>query len=287
MTKFDGLDFRQLNLAELKTLVSWAQKEGWNPGANDAEMYFAADPKGFYGVFKDSKMIAGGSIVSYNGKFGFMGLFIVHPEYRGKGIGNWLWFKRRDLLISRLQSGAAIGMDGVEAMEPFYQKGGFRSYYKNLRFSIIASKHDFSSKVNPYTPQHFQSVVELDKKNFGFERVEFLKAWLQNPSAKAFVYEENKKHSGYAVVRRLERNFKFCPLFAENKEVALELFKAGLQDCAGQEILIDVPELNLSGIEMVKDFGGEHVFDCARMYYGIKPELPLKQIYGVTTFELG
>jgi len=32
-------------------------------------------------------MIGGGSIVSYNGHFGFMGFFIIQPKYRGRGWG--------------------------------------------------------------------------------------------------------------------------------------------------------------------------------------------------------
>jgi hypothetical protein len=43
--------FRQLDLKGVKTLVKWAEEEGWNPGPHDAEAYWATDPEGFYGYY--------------------------------------------------------------------------------------------------------------------------------------------------------------------------------------------------------------------------------------------
>ncbi len=84
------LQFHVLDLRGLRTLVSWAEAEGWNPGVNDAEVFWATDPGGFIGCFYDEELIAGGSIVSYNGDFGFMGFFIVKPQFRASGIGRRL-----------------------------------------------------------------------------------------------------------------------------------------------------------------------------------------------------
>ena len=63
-----------------------------------------------------------------------MGLFIVKPHYRGVGIGAQLWHFRKSLLLSRLKKQAAIGMDGVVAMQPFYNQGGFEIHFRNERY---------------------------------------------------------------------------------------------------------------------------------------------------------
>src|SRR5210317_1421648 len=139
MNELDQLEFDKLDLEGLKTLIQWAIAEGWNSGPYDADAFWLADPDAFYGYFHHGKMIAGGAIVSYDGKFGFMGLFIVKPEYRSKGIGRKLWFQRRDLLKSRLDKGASIGMDGVVAMQPFYKKGGFEFAFMDERYENIGS----------------------------------------------------------------------------------------------------------------------------------------------------
>ncbi|NJO70466.1 MAG: GNAT family N-acetyltransferase, partial [Bacteroidetes bacterium] len=87
MTNLDTLLFQKINLDGVRTLVKWAEEEGWNPGPFDADVYYATDPDGFYGYYDNDTLIAGGAIVSYNNEFGFMGLFIVKPEFRGKEIG--------------------------------------------------------------------------------------------------------------------------------------------------------------------------------------------------------
>lgn len=84
--EIDHLTLKKLSIHELNTLVDWAREEGWNPGLHDAEVLYTTDPDGHYGYFLGDEMVAGGSIVSYGGAFGFMGLFIVKSDYRSMGI---------------------------------------------------------------------------------------------------------------------------------------------------------------------------------------------------------
>jgi len=70
---FNAIKFKKLDLNGLKTLVDWAKSEGWNPGPNDAKVFWATDPDGYFGYFLNGEMIGGGSVVSYTGDFGFMG----------------------------------------------------------------------------------------------------------------------------------------------------------------------------------------------------------------------
>lgn len=40
-------------------------------------------------------------------------------------------------------------------------------------------------------------------------------------------------------------------------------------------------------VRLVKDKTMKEVFGCARMYFGKTPSLPIENIYGITSFELG
>ena len=72
------LAIREMRRAELDTLVEWAADEGWNPGSNDAQIFWDTDPQGFVAAEQGGELIGGGSIVSYGGRFGFHGI-VHHP----------------------------------------------------------------------------------------------------------------------------------------------------------------------------------------------------------------
>jgi hypothetical protein len=284
---FEKLRLKKLDQNELITLVSWAAIEGWNPGPYDAEVFYVADPEGHYGYFIDEQMIAGGSVVSYNGQFGFMGLFIVKLEYRSSGIGRNLWYQRRDMLLSRLNEGASIGMDGVVAMQPFYRKGGFVSAFRDERHELIGSKQNVDRHIAQISNEDFPSIIDFDSQCFGFQRSDFLIPWLNLPGNANFKYESDGIIQGFVVMRKAAIGYKIGPLFANNEIVAQSLYEACLNEVPGELVYLDISSTNQQAVELTKKFNTKFVFECARMYFGQPPSVPIHKVFGITTFELG
>jgi GNAT superfamily N-acetyltransferase len=282
-----NLSFQKLDFAGLKTLVEWAEKEGWNPGLYDAEVFWQTDPEGFIGVFQDNSMIAGGAIVSYRGEYGFMGLFIVKPEFRSAGTGRKLWYHRRDALTERLDSGAAIGMDGVIAMQPFYNKGGFEIAFVDKRYGRNGAPFKLSTQIERISQDDFAEILDYDKLCFGFPRIEFLKPWLFLPTHKSWKYTENGIIKGFAVMRKAASGYKIGPLFADDGDIAEELYKACLNEACDEEVFLDIPMNNIKAAALMKKYGATYVFECARMYRGQVPKTEIAKVFGITTFELG
>jgi hypothetical protein len=291
MDQFEFLNrkvvLKKLIYENVQELFEWAKDEGWNPGLNDASIAFNSFPDDFIGYFMDNEMIAAGSIVNYGGAFGFMGLFIVKKEYRFNGLGNLLWQERKSLLISKLKSGASIGMDGVQSMQAFYAKGGFNKLFIDERHSLIAEKFSYANDVQRYNSKHLDQLIEFDTAAFGFKRKTFLLNWLNNATAKSFVFFEEDILKGYAVIRQTVEGHKIGPLFAEGKGIANELLKACLTEVEGQNVSIDIPSINASAKELVKEFNSEIIFECARMYYPTVPKCSFHAVYGITSLEFG
>jgi GNAT superfamily N-acetyltransferase len=279
--------FAPLDLSGLRILVDWARREGWNPGPHDAEAFFATDPEGFYGYWLDGELAGGGSLVSYGGAFGFMGFFIMKPEYRGQGWGRKLWLLRRDRLLERLRPGASIGMDGVVAMQPFYQRGGFEIAFRDERHVTLGREFAPDPRVEPLTAGDFDDVAAYDRGCFGFDRAHFLRHWLAIPGMRGFLFRRGSRLQGMALLRPAMAGYKICPLFADDAEAASALYRACLGAGAGAQVILDVPAANPAALAMVRDLQTERVFECARMYHGQPPPLPLSRIYGLTSFELG
>src|SRR5690242_13551920 len=91
MSESNEFQIRAMHREELALSVNLAAAEGWNPGMNDADCFFAADPNGFLVGELAGKTVGCISAVSYAGRFGFVGLYIVSPAYRRCGFGIQLW----------------------------------------------------------------------------------------------------------------------------------------------------------------------------------------------------
>lgn len=284
------IHYRQISRLELDTAVAWAEREGWNPGLGDADAFWATDPAGFVGAERDGELVATGSIVAYGGEFGFMGFFIVRPDLRGGGIGRGFWTWRRDTLRARLRPGAAIGMDGVFAMQPFYARGGFVFSHRNLRMAgrgASAGEGPADGSLRDLSALPFEAVADYDRRHFGFARGVFLRRWIAPERGRALGAWDGGRLRGMGVARRCREGFKIGPLFADTPEIAESLFRALAGEAAGEPLFLDVPENNPAALALAARHGLAEVFGCARMYHGPAPAPPRGSIYGVTTFELG
>lgn len=273
---------RSLKLNEVRQVLDWAKAEGWNPGLDDAEPFRAADADGFFGCFIDGQLASAISAVRYGNDFGFIGLYICHPDFRGRGLGKRIWDHGMTWL-----NGRTIGLDGVPEQQANYARMGFRPHYKTIRWSGIAPVQPFSNgNIVAVDADVFSQLTELDRRAFPAKRSAFLQAWVSAPRLALAVISHGKL-TGYGVLRACHEGFKVGPLFAETEAQAAELFLALCQSASGQNVHIDVPEGQEDFTKRLAALGFGQGFTTARMYRGVPPRLEGRLAFGVTTLELG
>ncbi len=282
----DALTLRLMTKDEVATLVGWAADEGWNPGLHDAELFWDTDPEAFIAAEVDGEVIGGGAITSYGGEFGFMGLFILRPEFRGRGLGSRLWHARVGLLRARLRPGATIGMDGVAEMQGWYARSGFAFSHRSIRYESVGGGEVVAGIV-PAADVPQERLLAYDQRCFPASRERFLRAWLAQPNSLALAAVEDDALRGFGVIRRCGHGAKVGPLFAEDAATAEALFTSLATFVPGEPVFIDVPEINAWAMSLVARRRMHEVFDCARMYLGPAPHIDESRVYGITTFELG
>jgi ribosomal protein S18 acetylase RimI-like enzyme len=280
----DRLDIRTATRAELDLLVDWAAAEGWNPGLADADAFYAADPYGFFLGRLDGEPVGGISGVAYGDGFGFLGFYIVRPDYRGRGFGLRLWHACMDYLGTRL-----VGLDGVVAQQANYRKSGFRLAWNNVRYAGVggAAGPPGNADIGDAATLPFDAIAACDRACFPAARERFLRAWLALPGSTALALRRDGALAGYGVVRRCRSGHKIGPLFADDGAAAEALFSALAGRAAGGPVLLDIAEPNAAARALVARHGMRPVFETARMYTGPAPDIALDRVFGITTFELG
>lgn len=279
----DGLTIRVMDRVDLDRALQWAAAEGWNPGLRDAECFQAADPDGFLVGCLDDGPVASISVVRYSAEFGFLGLYIVRPDQRGRGFGRRLWQEGMAHL-----DGCTIGLDGVVAQQPNYARSGFVLAHRNVRYGGTPDRQVPSDiRLQAIGPALTEAVLTYDRSFFPASRESFVRCWLRPDRRAALAFVEDGALRGYGVLRECGSGFKIGPLFADHEEAAALLFQALAAKSGGAQVFLDLPEPNEAAVRLATRHGLAPVFETARMYRGPAPDLPLARIYGITTFELG
>lgn len=281
---------RHMKEDEMPLAIDWAAAEGWNPGLYDAPCFRAADQQGFLVGLKSGQPVACISAVRYGANYGFLGFYIVRPEWRGQGYGLQIWQKAMEQMAGRV-----VGLDGVLAQQDNYRKSGFQLAYRNIRYSGKfsgvtpgrAAESEPGLSIVPASRVNRAELAAYDNNLFSTARPEFLSSWLGQPAATASAVIADGRLMGYGVIRQCRSGFKIGPLFAEDTAAAEKLLLS-LAACAeGEEVFLDVPEVNAAAVALSVKYNMTKVFETARMYKGLAPSITLEKIFGVTTFELG
>ncbi len=288
------LTISPMSAADLDTVIDWAAQEGWNPGLHDASAFHAADPDGFLLARYAGEPVASISAVRYGEDFGFIGLYIVKPMYRGQGFGWATWQAGMAHL-----SGRIIGLDGVIAQQENYQKSGFTLHHRNIRFEgrarptntltpLATTATPTDKRIVPLSELDFELLTAYDQAFFPAGRAVFLAHWIKQIDGYSLALMHHNTLSGYGVIRPCRSGYKIGPLFAQTEQDAEQLLVSlSASISADAAIYLDVPECNPAAMRLAQHHAMQPMFETARMYTGTAPEMALERTFGISTFELG
>jgi hypothetical protein len=274
---------RPVARGEVGLFFDWANAEGWNPGRFDGPCFHDADPGGLLVGELQGRPVACISGVAYDESFGFIGQYIVRPEFRGRGFGLRAW----SAAMARL-GGRNVGLDGVLDQVPNYEKSGFRFSHHHVRYGgTLAGK--LLPGVVRLDSVPFADVLAYDRACFPAPREAFLRSWLAQPESVALGCVREGRLAGYVVARRAVEGHKVGPLFAADAAVAESLLLGLAKETGGVPLVIDVPEaaFHSTAESLVQRHGLTEVFRCARMYTQGCPTVDTAKVFGITSLELG
>jgi hypothetical protein len=268
---------------EVELIQTWAAAEGWNPVLHAGPCFYATDPEGFFVGELDGRPVSCISSVAYDRSFGFLGLYIVRPEFRGRGYGLQTWRVGMARLGTR-----NVGLDGVRAQQGNYERSGFAVAYEHIRYRGEGGGPSPAGVIR-LSAVPFEDVLAYDHTCFPAARPTFLSAWLALPESVALGCLREGRLAGLGVAHRSVDGFRICPLFADDLAAAELLLRGLTTETGGGSFYLDAPDgaENPAAGLLVGRFGMKEVFRTARMYTRGRPRTDAGRIFGITSMELG
>ncbi len=286
---------RQATIEEIRdTHLGLSALQGWNPGRNDWRSFSAIDPSGFFVGVKDGEIVACISALRVGPNHGYIGYYICKKEHRGKGYGLPLFQAGLKKLWD--EGVSCIGLDGILAQVPNYEKSGFVSYFKSIRHLFV------KSECHPLTAKEQAHIVDGKDKEHGEVRLRdilalqqsiqtityesYYRALFQDEEVKALsYYSSDNEIVGFGVLRPAMEGYRVGPLYANDAEVARVLFKALIGDLSLEsKVIMEIAKDNTSALGLdLKPLAAV----CMHMYTQPPPAYDLSRVFALQSWTIG
>ncbi|NIM21935.1 MAG: GNAT family N-acetyltransferase [Candidatus Latescibacteria bacterium] len=261
---------RQLKAADLPFAFRLNLAERWNDQFSDVERMFQFEPDGGFIAEAEGRPVGHVFSISYGG-LGWIGLLIVEPKYRRRGIGTLLAVRVKDYLLSR--GVQTIKLESVAEIADLYRQIGFVDEYDSLRLKRTAERlpPKGGNAVRSITKGDLSELVVFDAKYFGADRRRVLGKLYEASPQLCFIAHTGTNVAGYVMCRKAHIGYNLGPLacIPQHPETASDLVRKCVGRLnSGAEIFVGVPAVNRAATQMWNELGFSEYSRSIRMRLG-------------------
>ncbi len=269
---------------ELRHLV------GWNQLMEDWRHLLAMEPGGCFAALQDDEVVGTVTTISYGRALAWVGMMLVHPAHRRRGIGALLM----DRAIGYLRSMGVlcVKLDATPAGQPLYEKLGFVAESTLQRWQRIGEGAAFSPPgptegVRDLRPADWPLVEALDTRSFGLARPRLIES-LALRARKILVWPENGPVAGWGLLRPGALAGYLGPVACSNNEGAYAIVSALLAEAGPLPVFWDIPDRNLEAQSAARRLGFAAQRPLTRMRLGVDPiSSPLEVPFAIADLSVG
>lgn len=250
----EGFTIRVMTEEDIPLGLQLGEMSGWNQLPADWLRIYQYQPDGCFVGMVDGTPVATISTTTYGRELAWIGMMLVHPDYRRRGVATALM--RHAVNWLELRGVRCIKLDATPAGATVYEQLGFQREWDFQRYAGTgtAPEGNLNGEKVPFV------VPELDATAFGVDR-----------SARLLRLAED------SWVAQLEDDFGMLrpgrlagyvgPVIARTPQAAEELLIQLLSRARGT-VFWDVPEPNPQALSIVNRLGFHPVRPLTRMWYG-------------------
>ncbi len=259
----DETKIRVLREDDLTFVDEFVQQAGWNQLRADWLRVLRYESNGCFAAFFGERLIGTVTTTTYGKDLAWIGMMLVHPEFRRRGIATALM--RHSISYLRDQDVACIKLDATPEGLFVYEQLGFVAEWEFHRWERAA---DQPSQI--ICPNQVVSRIgrldQLDRVAFGADR----SAFLNSLDEVSFTISNE---DGFGMIRSGRRASYLGPVTAATTKSAEHILRGLVGPITGR-VFWDIPAPNAAARALAEQRGFQPARDLIRMTLGQMLSIP-------------
>jgi len=260
-----GIEIRLLGESDLPAALRLKVLAHWNQTENDWRRLIKLEPNGCFCATDNGEVVATTTTTTYGRELAWIGMVLVDPAYRRRGIATRLMDVALEYLTRKgLET---IKLDATPEGRLVYKNFGFREESLVERW-VGSSSRDMTCVLKESKGMRSQ-LLALDRDEFGADRTTLLDQLIEDACLKpSLTTEDSGRLLGYGLARRGTVATYLGPILAEQPAAAASLLDEMLNQLSEQRVYVDLNTTFDLGRQILKDRGFAKHRDLFRMFYG-------------------
>lgn len=265
----DALRFAALRYQDVPDALHLSDQAGWNQTEGDWCRLLDLHPEGALGAWHEGRLIASATFVAFGPAVHWIGMVLVDPAYRGRGVGGAIF--GRLLEASLAARPACVGLDATEYGAGLYRRNGFVPVGPIDRWSGRLQVPDAVVGMNAHAgggalqadalrPSDLAAVSALDRRELGVDRAALLQHLADEPNVRGWVTHDEGGPTGHAWLRPGRTHWHVGPAVATTDAAFAALLRAAATALDGAPVFMDAPRrepttaaLNAAGLNVARN----------------------------------
>lgn len=265
------ITLRRMTAADIPFGMRLAAQAGWNQTEADWRMILELSTGGsFVANYRDQ---AAGTVttVTYEGRFSWIGMLLVAPNFRRRGVGSRLL----QAAIDYARPLGAVRLDATPAGKRLYERFGFQPEYeihRLLRRGDLPAPRS-SLPVSRVSRDMLPELTGFDAPHFGAARPAVLDKLLQRAPHYALVVRTGSRLVGFCLGRPGAHYDQVGPIVADPTADPVEIARGLVCQAmtAARDVILDVPAYQTAWLDVLQSLGFTVQRSFTRMVLGPRP----------------
>lgn len=262
----DHIELCRMEPGDISFGMTLKDLAGWNQLPLDWQRFQEFEPDGCFVARCDGRPAGTAITIAYENLFGWVGMVLVHPDMRRRGLGTALLMGGIEYLEER--GVAAVKLDATPMGKQLYDTIGFVDEYRLERWQGVGQAIASPEGLRELHEADLESLSAFDRPIFGADRSRVLRRLLSEPTIRIVGAFSGDELQGYAAIRPGAKAMYFGPWIARERAVAESLWQWGMAMAADKPMLVDVLLPCPWGLEIVQAAGFTQQRYLIRMYRG-------------------